>query len=299
MRHLLKFWLITGLALASMALPAGAARAQSPAPAIYLAMGDSLAVGVGATDPARTGYVPHLFDFLHGAAQGGVDELANLGASGETSGSFLGEEGSQAARALMIINTPDTIVSAATLDIGGDDLLHLIAPPAGYPPAPCASEPDSPFCQLATQEALARFAAHDETILATLAPALAANSGHTPLVVLTAYNPWSGAGSRFEAPIDRALLGSDGVIDCAANATDPARVGLNDLIACIGQQHGALVADVYPAFQGKGRALTHIADGNPHPNDAGYAQIANVVARVYPGGPCFPGGPCHVPPPGP
>ncbi|HJZ47658.1 MAG TPA: hypothetical protein VKE41_10855 [Roseiflexaceae bacterium] len=143
-------------------------------------------------------------------------------------------------------------MNAATLDLGGDDLLRLVAPPSRYPGGPCATEPGSPFCQAAIQEALASFAAHDTVILQTLTPALQSEPGAPRLVVLTYYNPWSGAGSRFEAVVDRALLGSDGVVDCAANAADPAKAGLNDLIVCGGQQHGALIADLYPRFRARG-----------------------------------------------
>src|SRR5688500_3155862 len=50
----------------------------------YPALGDSLAVGVGATRPQETGYVARLF-----AEQSAVEELRNLAVSGETSGSMI------------------------------------------------------------------------------------------------------------------------------------------------------------------------------------------------------------------
>ena len=43
---------------------------------------------------------------------------------------------------------------------------------------------------------------------------------------------------------------------------------------------GAVVADVYPRFVGKGPTLTHVAEGDFHPNNAGYAIIANTFMRA-------------------
>ena len=76
------------------------------------------------------------------------------------------------------------------------------------------------------------------------------------------------------------LLGPDLTINCAAPQSTS---GLNDIIACVGAQFGIAVADVYPPFVGKGPALTHVAEGGtlgPHPNNAGYAIIANVFMRA-------------------
>ena len=58
-------------------------------------------------------------------------------------------------------------------------------------------------------------------------------------------------------------------------------MGLNDLIACLGAQHGATVADVYPRFAGQGAALTHILAGGIHPTAAGHAAIAAAVRAAY------------------
>jgi len=55
---------------------------------------------------------------------------------------------------------------------------------------------------------------------------------------------------------------------------DPANIGLNDLITCIGESFGVTVVDIYPLFEGKATTLTHILEGDIHPNDIGYAVIA-------------------------
>jgi hypothetical protein len=70
------------------------------------------------------------------------------------------------------------------------------------------------------------------------------------------------------------LLGEDGRVDCAGQG---AALGLNDLLACIGSDHGAAFADLYPAFLGKG--ATWFAD-SVHPNDAGISAIAGVLATT-------------------
>ena len=48
----------------------------------------------------------------------------------------------------------------------------------------------------------------------------------------------------FEKPTEQALLGSDGVVDCAADKADPAKAGLNDIIACTTRANQASVVDV-------------------------------------------------------
>ena len=71
------------------------------------------------------------------------------------------------------------------------------------------------------------------------------------------------------------MMGTDGVIDCAANIADSGKQGLNDIIACVGATFGSVkVANVHPAFDNKALALTHIAQ-DIHPNDAGYDVITD------------------------
>ena len=261
------------IALATWGPPAGPAVAAA-APAqrgVYLALGDSLANGIGATDPTRLGYVPRLFHFYRGAAHGGVDALENLGVNGATSGTLIA--GGQLAGALAVINDPTTDVRVVTLDIGGNDLLVLFAPGS-----PCSADPNGLACRQALGAALATFASNYAFILAKLTAALAADPGDETILVMTYYNRFSGTGNPAEAVTDRLLLGPDVALTCAA---PQATWGLNDIIACVGAQHGAAVADVHPRFVGKAPALTHVAEGgDPHPNNAGYAIIANTFMRA-------------------
>ena len=253
------------VAVICAALPS-AAGAAAPANRIYVPLGNSLAYGFGASDPARTAYVPLLFQYFMQPRTENVRTLYNLSRPGETSDSFIA--GGQLALAVAAILDPATDTRVVTLDIGGNDLLFLLQ--AG----PCQSDPGGAACQLLIAEQLRKFAINYAIILATLQSALDHDPGKETLFVMTYYNPFGGTGDPYEPFADRVLLGSDLVIDCSAPPGD-VRAGLNDLIACIGADNGAVIPDVYPAFDDHALQLTHIAEGDIHPNDAGYRVIAD------------------------
>lgn len=97
--------------------------AEKP-PLAYVSLGDSLAVGVGASDPRERGYAALYRDALAGETHGEV-RFVQLGVSGETSGSFIGgypeRASSQLARAEEALKkNPGAIV---TLSLGANDLL--------------------------------------------------------------------------------------------------------------------------------------------------------------------------------
>ena len=242
-----------------------AAGAAAPASRLYVALGDSLAYGFGASDPARTAYVPLLFQHFSQPRTENVRILRNLSRPGETSDSLIA--GGQLALAVAAIVELTTDTRVLTLDIGGNDLLFLTSI------EPCQSDPGGALCQALVAEQLRKFAINYSLILQTLTSALENDAGKETLLVMTYYNPFGGTGHLYEPFADRVLLGSDLVIDCSAPAGDP-RAGLNDLISCIGASSGAAVADVYPVFGDRALELTHIGAGDIHPNDAGYATIA-------------------------
>lgn len=258
---------LTLVTLLTAALSSAAA-AAAPATRQYIALGDSLAYGIGASDRTRTAYVPLLFQYFMQPRNENVRILHNLSFPGETSDSFIAR--GQLAEAVALIADPTTDTRVVTLDIGGNDLLFLTFT------EPCKSDPGGAACQALVDAQLRKFAVNYSVILTTLQAALAHDPGKETLFVMTYYNPFLGAGNPYAefAPFaDDALLGSDLVIDCSAPPGDP-RAGLNDLIACGGAAAGAAVADVYPVFGDRALQLTHIAAGDIHPNDAGYALIA-------------------------
>lgn len=103
----------------------GPAAEPAPGPLTYVSLGDSLAVGVGASDPRERGYAPLVREAL--ARETGREvRLVQLGVSGETSESFVGDypegDSSQLARAVETLRADPG--ARVTLSIGGNDLLR-------------------------------------------------------------------------------------------------------------------------------------------------------------------------------
>jgi lysophospholipase L1-like esterase len=242
-------------------------------PDSYLALGDSVAAGQGASGPDRLGYAG-LFRRFFRADHQGKEGFANLAVPGESSATFLGN---QMARALETISDPDTNIQVVTLTLGANDFLPPIIT------EPCASDPGDAACQLAVATALTTFAGSYLAILAQLDIALVQDPGEGRILVTTYYNPFDGTGDPREGPVEAVLLGSDGAVDCAANLGDPIKVGLNDIITCVGGLMGAEIVDIYPLFNDAAPALTHIAEGDIHPNNGGHQAIADAVIAAYKG----------------
>ncbi len=110
---------VTFLLLISLATSCG-----SPPPLTYVSLGDSLAVGVGSSDPQERGYASIYRDLLE-EETGREVRLVQLGVSGETSESFIGyprRASSQLARAEEALRRyPGATV---TLSLGANDLLR-------------------------------------------------------------------------------------------------------------------------------------------------------------------------------
>lgn len=268
--------LVVALVAVAWVASAGGALAKKPPAATYLAMGDSLAVGVGvipAHQQDQFGYVGR-FNHWFKDSREGPHSLVNVGVAkpgGETSATFISE--GQLAAAVEAIGA-DSDVQLVTLNIGGNDLDNL-----RDEGGPCAMDPGSDACQAAVQATFITFAANYQYILGTVLAELAQDPGDETLMVMTQYNPFDGTGHPWENAIDLILLSGDMKIDCSGLG-NPANIGLNDLIACIGSAYGAEVVDVYPAFADKALALTHIAQGDIHPNKKGYRVIADEFEAV-------------------
>lgn len=264
------FTLVVRLCLALMLLGSlsihGRSAAAEAQPRYYLSLGDSIALGTGSSGPGKS-YGDRLTVFLQTFRSFAFG--LNLAVSGESSREFIND--GQLTSALTQINNPGNDAAVVTLSLGGNDLLQLLKP------GEACNDPSSPACPPAIQAALTTFSTNYTRIMSDLRAALAADGGENRLLVLTYYNPFSGTGSQYEAPMDAILLGSDGRTDCTGTGT---AVGLNDRIACIGSAHGATVVDVYPLFLGRGPELTQIMMLDVHPNDQGYDVIAGAFLRA-------------------
>jgi lysophospholipase L1-like esterase len=233
----------------------------------YIALGDSLAWGDGASDPATTAYVPLLADYFAGTTHAGAKQTTNLAIRGETTGSLIER---QLAPAVALIDDTATDTRVVTISIGGNDLLNLI----NEPDDPCVVDFGSATCQALLASGMSDVQANLPFIIGTLQAALARDPGPEKVFVLLPYNAFSGTGSPFEPIVAGGLRGADGVVDCGALG-NVANVGLDDILGCTAAAMGAIPVDSYPYFEGRGLELTHIGEGfNIHPNDAGYALIA-------------------------
>ncbi len=149
-----------------------AATTQSSAPEgplTYVSLGDSLAVGVGASDPREKGYAPLYRDLLE-EQTGREVRLVQLGISGETTESFIHAPDSQLARAEATLR--ENPGAAVTLSIGANDLLR---------------EADGTDAE--REAALARYSENLDHILRTLK---GASDPAPEIVVLAIYNPAPG-----------------------------------------------------------------------------------------------------------
>ena len=265
---------------ATLPISAGPALAADHNP-VYLALGDSLAVGVGATPQQLMGYVPLFHQYLKLTDDPDI-ALTNLGNSGETSSTFI--TGGQLGTAVAAIANPATDTEIVTLDIGANDLfLPMLTDPA--------CDPSHPFfpgsCQAVLAGALGGFAGNYVAILGAINQAMLNSGDFANVMVMTYYNPLDGTRNALEGLVDQALLGFDGEINCSVNA-NPINVGLNDIIACLGTTFGATVVDVHPLFDGKALTLTHIGQirANPifsiHPKNIGHAVITGAFINELP-----------------
>lgn len=231
----------------------------------YLALGDSLAVGAGASRPDETGYVALIARALSDeGAVPAVATLRNLAIGGETSSSM---QAGQLDEAVRVIEEADPPISLVTLDIGGNDLLALLRTPE------CANDPQGAPCLSMLAATLAAFEGRYRDILERLTDALAEHAPAARLAVMTYFNPFSGTDAQYEAAGELALVGTDARLDCDATARE--QRGMNDVIWCIGEELGAITVDVQPRFAGLGLELTHIGAQDIHANDEGYAVIAD------------------------
>lgn len=229
---------------------------------LYIALGDSLSYGAGASDRFTTAFVP----LVHQSLAPGTG-LLNLGHSGDTSGELMRHGHLDVAVSEITRRNGDADagndVELVTLEIGGNDLLDLFFD--YVVPGICPTLEESlqrQECLDIFQATLDNFGPNLEEIIDRL---LAADPGLN-LVLMTLYNPFSGNFPVFQ-PFGELSL--EGMPDT------PFLEGVNDIIRAQAQARGVTLSDVYPLFVGK--AKEYIAGDIIHPNDVGYRVMADAV----------------------
>ncbi len=235
-------------------------------PSVYLALGDSLVTGVGASDPPTTAYVPLFRDYLRdklapeGSEQALID-LHNLGVNGETTSSMIADgQLSAAVEELTSLNgnaTPDDDIQVVTVSVGGNDVAALFDVCAGG---------FSPECITAIPDTLATFTTNFETILNQLR---AAAGPEVTIIVAGYYNALEHPDCEFNslAAVGNTVLEGDSPL---------LEEGLNDLIRSIAAPHDVRVAEVF--------GLLDVSDLEPdcrHANDGGYEIISAAFIAAF------------------
>jgi lysophospholipase L1-like esterase len=229
---------------------------------LYIALGDSLSAGVGASSYTEKGFVGLVHDEL-----GPEYALLNLGIAGDTSRQLI-EEG-PLSRAIAEIGARNydedegNDVRAVTLEIGGNDLLDLFFDLVLPGRCPSVSEGlQTPECVQALEETLDAYEPNLDLILDRLREA----DPQLSIFLMTLYNPFSGGS---------ALLDELGELSLEGMPDTPFPEGLQDIIRRQAEANDVRLVEVYPLFEGKARE--YIASDTIHPNDTGYRVMADAV----------------------
>ena len=222
----------------------------------YIALGDSLSAGFGASNASETAFVPLVRESL-----GDNHDLMNLGHGGDTSADLIDHGHLKDAIDAIAEGNGDE-VALVTLEIGGNDLLRLyvgvvltgICPDA-------ATALVKPECTEPLATALAEF---DVNLGETLDQLLDADPS-LRILLLTLYNPLP----EFLPARSVAALSLEGLADSQFPE------GLNDIIRNHANQRDIPIVELYEPFEDRAGEL--ISGDFIHPNDAGYRVMADAV----------------------
>jgi lysophospholipase L1-like esterase len=193
-------------------------------------------------------------------------EVLDLGVPGDTSDDLVSRRIDRAVSEIEARQTdgvPNNETAAITLEIGGNDLLGLYFDLVVS--GKCPSVPEALQKQVCV-DGLRNALNHYTPNLEQAIDALQATGPDVPIFLATLYNPFSGGSTN---------LDQIGALALEGQADTPFPEGLNDIIRQVGQEKGVTVVDWYPLFLGQVNTL--ISSDLIHPNDAGYALMAQAM----------------------
>jgi len=229
---------------------------------LYIALGDSLSAGVGATDYNEKGFVGLVHDALSPEVA-----LLNLGIAGHDSFELINEGPLERAIAeIQKRNSDDeeeNNVRFVTLEIGGNDLLDLFFDLVLPGRCPSVSEGlQKPECVEELRKTLDAYEPNLDLIIDRLREV----EPELTIFLMTLYNPFSGGSAVLDELGELALEGAPDT---------PFPEGLQDIIRRQAEANGVPLVEVYPHFEGKARE--YIASDLIHPNDSGHRVMADAV----------------------
>ena len=265
--------LLASLTLLLTALAAPAAFAKDP---LQLSLGDSWGFGFGAAVPSEGGYVPRLNEALKGGFDCSPSDnpkpgqgceklgLTNLSVGGATTPSMIAGQLPQATSILQERNgnvNPRDNVEVVTVSIGGNDVTNpIIGACLGGITLPCLGVISS------------EFAAYNSDLNQALS-ALRGAAGPDARIVIGTYD--NGFAQCFLGGVPGATLLASLVLE--GGGPGPLANGLHDIMRSVGATYNVEVAEVFGDLSpgdwvGGGDCL--------HPNDSGYAKVADAFAEV-------------------
>jgi lysophospholipase L1-like esterase len=254
-----------------------AAGAASPPGQYYLSLGDSVAFGyqdarveaeakaAGTVNPANynTGYSDDLYRMLRTVNPG--IKLVNFGCPGQTSTEFISASGcpsypfplhaaystSQLQAAVAFLNAHPGQVNPITIDLGANDILHLVASCGGLANLNCVA---------AGVPALFKSISAN---LAQILPALRQAAPGAQIMLSGLYNPFAAG----DASTNTLAMGLNQALQQVAAATGTTFVDVLTTFNLTGQQPQTICA----------LTLFCTAAQDIHPSDAGYVTIAKLM----------------------
>ncbi len=270
-----RLWFVCGLVavLSAPVTPAIAdPAARAPATQLHLALGDSVAAGVGASDPTDTGYVPVLYDTFRDeldcwprlARRCRRLHLRNVAQGGATTVSLIAEQLPAAVRLLERRNgdrRPGNDVRVVTVTIGGNDVFGPVVDA-------CATISVAPGCAATIAAQLQQVATNLPLLLTALVEAAGDDA---TVAVMTYYNPLRACDLAALAPL------ADVVLEGTQFGTETSLAGLNGIIEQSAAATGAVVVDTYGKL-----GFDDFVGGKDclHPDDSGHRVIADLFAEA-------------------